>query len=245
MTYPARVQLDAPFTEHGDDGPTEIAQHKLIDVDYKRQNLSLDLANTGQEIPLGQPRAAQWSYPQIANFLSADDGLLSFMEAWGEIFLAYRIPKTRRTDRAVVMGYLANGWGDEIDSNKTKSGLGRTDDIKKGTYQLLKFSAYYRDGSPNLRVRGALTANLDPLFLYEDYLEKLIDGLWAPSRKFRTSTTLPDYKEILEKDLFYIYDAVLAFNRAVVNDPELRGCFDFSSFEVGEDLELTSSTTSN
>ena len=232
VTYPARVKLDAPFTEHGYDGPTEIAQHKLIDIDYKRQTLSLYLANTGQEIPLGLPRAAQWPYPQIARFLSTADGLLCFMEAWGEIFLAYRIPKTRRTDRAVVMGYLANGWGDEIDSNKTKSGLGRTDDIKKGTYQLLKFSAYYRDGSPNLPVRGALTANLDPLFLYEDYLEKLIHGLWAPSRKFRTSTTLPDYKEILEKDLFYIYDAVLAFNRPVVNDPELRGCFDFSSFEV-------------
>ena len=232
VTYPARVRLDAPFTEDGQDGPAEIAQHRLIDVHYRRHDLALYLANKGQEIPLGRPGDGRWPYPQLADHLSTPDGLVTYMEAWGEIFLAYRIPKTRRTGRAVAMGYLANGWGDEIDSNNTKSGLGRTDDIKKGTYQLLKFAAYYRDGSPDLPIRGALTANLDPLFLYEEYLGKLIDGRWAPSRKFRTSANSPDYREVLEKDLFYIYDAVQAFNRPVINDPQLRGCFDFSPFEA-------------
>lgn len=232
VTYPVRATLDAPFTEDSDDGPVEIAQHKLIDVNYRQHDLSLYLANSDKEIPLGRPVSKQWPYPQIADFLSTQDGLLTFMEAWGEVFLGYSIPKVERTGRDIVLGYLANGWGDEIDSNKTKGGLGRTDDIKKGTYQLLKFAAYYRDGSPDLAVRGALTANLDPLFLYEAYLEKLIDGRWAPSRKFRQSATQPEYQEILERDLFYIYDAVLAFNRPVVNDPVLQGCFDFPPFEA-------------
>jgi hypothetical protein len=154
------------------------------------------------------------------------------MEAWGEVFLGYSVPKTQRTGREVAMGYLANGWGDYIDSNKTKAGLGRTDDIKKGTYQLLKFGAYYRDGSPNLPIRGALTANLDPLFLYAQYLEKLVDARWAPSSKFAASETKPDHKEILEADLYYLYDAVLAFNRPTVNDPTMSGCFDFDCFNV-------------
>lgn len=232
VTYPVRTTLSAPFTEDNDDGPVEIAQHKLIDVEYRQHDLALYLANTDKEIPLGRPGAKQWPYPQLADFLSTPDGLLTFMEAWGEVFLGYSIPKVQRTGRDIVLGYLANGWGDEIDSNKTKGGLGRTDDIKKGTYQLLKFAAYYRDGSPDLAVRGALTANLDPLFLYEAYLEKLIDGRWAPSRKFRQSSTQPDYQEILERDLFYIYDAVLAFNRPVINDPLLQGCFDFPPFEA-------------
>jgi hypothetical protein len=232
VTYPVRTTLSAPFTEDNDDGPVEIAQHKLIDVEYRQHDLALYLANTDKEIPLGRPREKQWPYLQIADFLSTPDGLLTYMEAWGEIFLGYSIPKVARTGRDIVLGYLANGWGDEIDSNKTKGGLGRTDDIKKGIYQLLKFAAYYRDGSPDLAVRGALTANIDPLFLYDAYLEKLIDGRWAPSRKFRQSVTRPDYQEILERDLFYIYDAVLAFNRPIVNDPLLRGCFDFPPFEA-------------
>ena len=232
VTYPARVKLDAPFTKHDLNGPAEYDQHQLIDVEYNRHDLSLYLANTGQDIPLGRPGTAHWPYPQLTSYLSTPDGFLNFMEAWGGIFLAYRIPKTERTGRDAVIAYLANGWGDDIDSNKTKSGLGRTDDIKKGTYQLLKFAAYYRDGSPDLPVRGALTANLDPLFFYERYLEKLIDGRWAPSRKFRTSAASPEYKEILEEDLFYIYDAVLTFNRPVVNDSHLQGCFDFARLEA-------------
>jgi hypothetical protein len=232
ITYPIRLSFEAPFTEDGSEGPEEIGQHKLIDVDYRQHDMALYLANTDKEIPLGRPSSPQWPYPEIASYLSTPDGLLTYMEAWGEVFLGYSIPKTERTGRDVVLAYLANGWGDEIDSNKTKGGLGRTDDIKKGTYQLLKFAAYYRDGSPELAIRSALTANLDPLFLYKAYLEKLIDGRWAPSKKFRTSGTRPEYQEILEKDLFFLYDAVLAFNMPVVNDPLLQGCFDFPPFEA-------------
>jgi hypothetical protein len=232
VTYPIRVKLTAPFTEPGDEGPVEIAQHKLIDVEFRTHEPSLYLANTGTDIPLGRPDAAEWPYPQLSKYISDPDGLLNYVEAWGEVFLGYSVPKVKRAGRQVVLGYLANGWGDEIDSNKTKAGLGRTDDIKKGTYQLLKFGAYYRDGCPNLAIRGALTANLDPLFMYADYMEKLIDARWAPASKFRPAARSPDYQEILERDLFYIYDAVLAFNRPMVNDKILTGSFDFTKMDT-------------
>jgi hypothetical protein len=231
VTFPVRVKLSEPFTELGEEGPVEIRQHKLIDVDFKAHDLYLYLANTDLDIPLGRASSAQWPYPKLTEFIGSPSGLLSYMEAWGEIFLGYSVPKTKRVGRQIVMGYLANGWGDEIDSNKTKAGLGRTDDIKKGTYQLLKFGAYYRNGCPDLEIRGALTANLDPLFMYQDYMAKLIDARWAPASKFRTSAIAPDLKEILEKDLYYLYDAVLAFNDPIVNDPVLAGCFDFDAFE--------------
>jgi len=231
VTYPIRTRLVAPFTEPGDNGPVEMPQHRLIDVDFRLQSLSLYLANRDVDIPLGQPSGAAWPYPELTKYVSTADGFLQYMEAWTEIFLGYRIPKVERRGRDTVLGYLANGWGDEIDSNKTKAGLGRTDDIKKGTYQLLKFGAYYRNGSPKLPIRGVLTANLDPLFMYTEYFEKLIDGRWAPGSKFRPSTADSAYQEILEHDLFYIYDAVLAFNRPVVNDPLLKGCFAFPALE--------------
>lgn len=231
ITYPARVRLGTAFTEQGDERPSEIRQHNLIDVDFRHHDISLFLANTARDIPLGPPDGAQWPYPSLVRFLSTTDGLLSYIESWGEVFLAYRIPKTQRVGKSVATAYLANGWGDEIDSNKTKGGLGRTDDIKKGTYQLLKFAAYYRQGSPSLPIRSALTSNLDPLFLYDEYLEKLVDGRWAPADRFRASAGAPDFMEIPDDDLFYIYDAILAFNRPMINDSYLRACFDFSLFE--------------
>ena len=231
VTYPVRVKLAAPFTEPGEAGPVEVAQHQLIDVEFHSHDLSLYLANRDLDVPLGRPEGSAWPYPQLGKYISEPQGLLDYVEAWGEVFLGYRVPKVHRTGRQVVMGYLANGWGDEIDSNKTKAGLGRTDDIKKGTYQLLKFGAYYRDGSPHLPIRGVLAANLDPLFLYADYLEKLIDARWAPASKFRPALDRPEYQEIWERELFYIYDAVLAFNRPVINDSLLAGCFDFAAAE--------------
>jgi hypothetical protein len=191
VTYPLRVKMVAPFKEDNQEGPVEVRQHRLIDVEYQLHDVSLYLANLDKDIPLGRSSHARWPYPELESYINQADGLLDYLEAWGEVFLGYSIPKTARRGREVVMGYLANGWGDEIDSNKTKAGLGRTDDIKKGTYQLLKFGAYYRDGSPNLPVRAALVANLDPVFMYADYMEKLIDARWAPAGKFQQVADRP------------------------------------------------------
>jgi hypothetical protein len=232
VTFPVRTRLASPYTEDADDGPRELAQHKLIDVDYQAHDLSLYLANLDQDIPLGRVSSPAWPYPEIRNFIRDPQGLLTYFESWAEIFLGYSVPKVARRGRDVTLGYLANGWGDEIDSNKTKAGLGRTDDIKKGTYQLLKFGAYYRDGSPLLPIRGTLVTNLDPLFMHADYLEKLLDARWAPARKFSQVPERPDHQQVLEKDLFYLYDAVLAFNRPAINDPVLARCFDFGALDT-------------
>lgn len=232
LTYPVRTRLSATYTEDTDDGPRQLVQHKLIDVDYQARELGLYLANVDVDIPLGRASGPTWPYPELRNYIRDPQGLLTYFEAWADVFLGYSIPKVQRRGREVVLGYLANGWGDEIDSNKTKAGLGRTDDIKKGTYQLLKFGAYYRDGSPQLPIRGALVTNLDPLFMYADYLEKLIDARWAPAHKFSRVPERPDHQQVPERELYYLYDAVLAFNRPTINDPVLERCFDFQAMEA-------------
>ena len=230
VTYPLRAALSHVFTIDGEDGPIEAAQHKLIDVDFQRMPMSLFLANTGVDIPLGVPEEANWPYLPITQFIATADGLLDYLEAWSEIFQGYSVPKTRRVGRQVILGYLANGWGDEIDSNKTKAGLGRTDDIKKGTYQLLKFGAYYRDGSPHVPIRGALVSNLDPVFMFDAYMSKLVDARWAPQSHFRP-TADPAVTEIDEKDLFHVYETVIAFNKPIYNDPISADLFNFQDME--------------
>lgn len=231
VTYPVRIRLAAPFIEDSDGGLREAVQHKLIDVTFQAHELSLYLANLDFDIPLGLVSGPTWPYPELRNFVRDPQGLLTYLEAWIEVFLGYSVPKVQRQGREVVLGYLANGWGDEIDSNKTKAGLGRTDDIKKGTYQLLKFGAYYRDGSPTLPVRGTLLTNLDPLFMYADYMAKLIDVRWAPAHKFSQVPERPDHQQVPERELFYLYDAVLAFNNPIINDPLLANCFDFAALD--------------
>jgi hypothetical protein len=231
VTYPLRTALDHPFLEDGQDGPAELAQHRLIDVDFQRRGLSLFLANVGVDVPLGSPMTVDWPYPPLTEYIADPDALLTYVEAWADIFRAYSIPKTARAGRDIALGYLANGWGDEIDSNKTKAGLGRTDDIKKGTYQLLKFGAYYRDGSPKLPIRGALVANLDPVFLFDAYMAKLADARWAPGAHFRPSAK-PGVTEIDDDALYHLYDMVIAFNRPIYNDPLSGALFNFQDTEA-------------
>ncbi len=230
VTYPLRVALGHIFADDGDEGPVEAPQHKLVDIDFQRLPLSLFLANTSVDVPLGVPQGASWPYLPLTQYIANPDNFLNYIEAWSEIFIAYSVPKTQRVGRQIVLGYLANGWGDEIDSNKTKAGLGRTDDIKKGTYQLLKFGAYYRDGSPHVPIRGALVSNLDPVFMFDAYMAKLIDARWAPQAHFRP-TNDPTVTEINEVDLYHVYETVLAFNRPIYNDPLSENLFNFQGTE--------------
>ena len=86
VTYPLRTPLGHPFLEESEEGPTELAQHTLIDVDFQRLPLSLFLANAGVDVPLGMPNEPDWPYKPITNYIADSNGLLTYLEAWAEIF---------------------------------------------------------------------------------------------------------------------------------------------------------------
>jgi hypothetical protein len=228
VTFPVGMELPEPLFTEGAEGRKEFRQHSLIDVpvDYEKLFLFLPHRQFRFELPRGND--ANWPYQSAARCFGKVDNLLEYFSAWLELFHAYSVPKTKRNEREEVLAYLVNGWGDEIDSNKTKPGLGRTDDIKKGTYQLLKFGAYYADDSANLPVRGALVTNLDPLFMRGDYFEKLADIRWGKSPNFVQEGT--DWR-IEDRHLHYLYNAVIAFNEPVINDPLLTGIIDIAEAE--------------
>ena len=228
VTFPLRAVLPRPFTRDTEGTLLEIDQHELITLDFSAYPLSLYLPHTGISIPLPYTASSSWPYDPVEAWVSTPDNFLAFLSSWLQIYNAYKTPKTSRRGRDIVLAYLANGWGDEIDSNKTKPGLGRTDDIKKGTYQLLKFGAYYRAESPDLPIRSALVANLDPVFMFEEYIAKLLDVRWSKEQHFRKVKDAPGYRIISEEALFYLYEAILAFNRPIINDAILSECFDFA-----------------
>ena len=223
VTFPLVTRLDMPLTRESANGVEEYAQHSLVDIPLEGRQVSLSIPHRGQELPLGSPGDSPWPYPEAADVFADPNVWLDYLSAWLELFYAYSVPKRTRTGRQKVLPYLVNGWGDEIDSNKTKPGLGRTDDLKKGTYQLLKFGAYYRDVDHPPSVRAALVANLDPLFLRSEYLEKLEGIRWSDESNF--TATGPRYE--IDKDrLYFLYEALMALNRSVLNDPYLSDLFD-------------------
>ncbi|MCG8917886.1 hypothetical protein L6E12_19070 [Actinokineospora sp. PR83] len=223
VTFPLIVDLKESLQTDIDGELTEYAQHSLVDMPIRDVPISLAIPHRSWSIPLGPINDKGWPYDQLTQFMREPGNFLRYLSAWQDLYEAYRIPKTRRTPKQMALTYLVNGWGDEIDSNKTKPGLGRTDDIKKGTYQLLKFGAYYRDDSSSLKVRGALVANLDPLFLREGYLDSLLDVRWGRRDDFRLVEG--EYR-IRPEVLKYLYDGIVAFNRPTINDETMKSVFD-------------------
>lgn len=223
VTFPLVTELSGPLYKESDGEMVEYLQHSLVDMAAPQADVALFVPHRNWLIPFGPITRDGWPYDQAIALFRSPDYFIRYLSAWIELFEAYRIPKTQRTGRAVSLAYLVNGWGDEIDSNKTKPGLGRTDDIKKGTYQLLKFGAYYRDNTARLAVRSALVSNLDPLFLSGDYLDKLLDVRWAHEWQF---ADIDGEYRIPQNLLRYLYDAVVSFNRPELNDPVMQSLFD-------------------
>jgi hypothetical protein len=226
VTFPLVADIRGPLLTENDEGVLEYAQHSLIDMASADALVSMSIPHRGWEIPLGPRQGGAWPYPQLIDFFSTGGNFTRYLSAWIELYNAYRIPKVRRTGRDIALAYLVNGWGDEIDSNKTKPGLGRTDDIKKGTYQLLKFGAYYRDDASRLKVRSALVANLDPLFLRANYIDGLADVRWAPGSDFIHENG--EYR-IPEGLLRFLYDGIVTFNQPTLNDPIIASLFDLDA----------------
>ncbi|RYE70455.1 MAG: hypothetical protein EOP17_00590 [Rhizobiaceae bacterium] len=229
VTFPFAFPLPSALYEEDDSGPIEYRQHKLIDVLPDFEKITLELPHRDTSIPL--PRLdgdKHWPFEAAQRAFSQKEWTQSYFSAWLELFDAYSVPKTQRSASQQRLTYLVNGWGDEIDSNKTKPGLGRTDDIKKGTYQLLKFGAYYNDEDADLKVKGLLVANLDPLFLKENYFDGLRGVRWGMEDRFEEND---DHYTIAKNHLHYLYSAVIAFNDPVVNDETLQNAFEFKSAE--------------
>lgn len=233
VTFPVAAKLDGSLTKEGEDGPIEEARHALVNVDFRKYPLSLFIPHRQLHIPLPHVDEKDWPYVPLTDWISVPENFLVLFEAWKEIFEAYSVPKTQRTGSQISLGYIANGWGDEIDSNKTKPGLGRTDDVKKGTYQLIKYGAYYALQTPDLTIKSALVANLDPLFMHAAYLEKLLDIRWGKNVDFRD---LPEFEEFaIKRDrLKWLYEGILTFNNPHINDETLRKLFNFD--RLGESL---------
>jgi hypothetical protein len=226
VTFPLVANLNEPLLTDGEDGLKEYTQHALVDMTSMDSPVGIAIPHRNWEIPLGARQRGGWPYDELISFFSVEGNFMRYLSAWIELYNAYSVPKVRRTGRTAALAYLVNGWGDEIDSNKTKPGLGRTDDIKKGTYQLLKFGAYYRDDSSNLKVRSALVANLDPIFLRGDYIDGLADVRWAPERDFVYENG--QYR-IAEGLLRYLYDGIITFNQPTLNDPLVESLFDLNA----------------
>lgn len=199
------------------------------------------LVNRELAIPLGSQRSfeAGRHYRRIKQWLETKDNLDQYVRAWIEMYDSY----DSKTDRPAVY-WLTNGCGiptprpdswprtssgrafESISDSKSSVGIDRTDDIKKGIYQVLKMSTHYKEDEfdASIHIYVALVSNVHAVKHHNDYLSKVQDVIWTLDGKDRSYVIerTPELTTVLSERLYNLVDAIFSFTRPYYREQRLK-----------------------
>jgi len=216
VIYPLEIQLPERLTESREGEAAPMADHASVTDDLTGP-LSLYLPQWDARIPLG-PRDPAWPYATLTRFV-ADPGIVEIvLAAWRDL---YEIYAGSRQGRGVTerRRWLMCGCGSPVDDSKNAPGLDRTDDIKKGTYQVLKYGTSYKDQCLKRVIRAVLVSNVFPLRLYDTYLADMEEVIWSKIRHIISSDN--DVMSFTKAHIFNLYDSLLCLTDSRYRDEQL------------------------
>ncbi len=131
----------------------------------------------------------------------------------------------------------SKGQGFEsVSDSKSSVGMDRTDDIKKGIYQVLKISAEGKQPfasaqdetsalSEDFNLKVGIISNIHAVRHFEDYLKPLVDIVWTRenSRRIHTVADLD-----ASKPVFNLFDGIITLTKALSRDDWVSSYFSFS-----------------
>ena len=189
-------------------------------------------------VPLGaraDKSDTEWAHRSMGNLLRTRPEFIADYFSFWEV--AYRTYGPR--DQQPVF-WLTNGCGqpsprpedwprrtggkgfESISDGKTSVGLDRTDDIKKGVYQVLKLGVHgYAETDKICRV--GIVSNIFPVRHFEEYLSELVDVLWAKcERSVRVAGDLPPDLPVRN-----LLDGIVTLSMPLSRDPWIKEAFKF------------------
>lgn len=90
--------------------------------------------------------------------------------------------------------------------------MDRTDDIKKGIYQVLKIAASAKPNSKQMKVKTALLSNIHAVRHYNEYLTDIQDIVWTLDET-GTAKRIADLPA--QKDVYNLFDGIITFTKAI------------------------------
>lgn len=181
-----------------------------------------------------------WAYKSIEHALQNGPTFFhEYLDFWMEAFDAYKInnrtgsnafwftnacgqPNPRPSQwprRRLGEGY------ESVSDAKTSVGMDRTDDIKKGIYQVLKIGAESKPNKSVFVVRTALISNIHAVRHYHEYLASLEDIVWTLD-KSRKAQKVEDLAP--KTDVYSLFDGIISFTESSIRDEWIAENFSFS-----------------
>ncbi len=177
-----------------------------------------------------------WAYRGMLELLKNDKNFFGeFYSFWKEAF-SYCYPKKQQdifwlTNACGAPYPIPSDWPgrrrgggfETISDSKTSVGLDRTDDIKKGIYQVLKIGSEAKPITSDWALKVGLISNIHPVRHFSEYLASLKDIVWTSYPKpVRKAGDLPS-----EKDIYNLFDGIISLTDTIVRDDWVKQTFKF------------------
>ncbi|WP_129583689.1 hypothetical protein [Alicyclobacillus tolerans] len=228
-----------------DEEVMELPHQEIPNTSLSNENIFVLLPRMGDSsswtidlIDLGKMESDDsWAYDAFDRLLKGNVHFLKwFVDFWRSAFDAYSIRDTMNS-----VFWLTNGCGqpsprpahwprragsgyESVSDGKTSVGMDRTDDIKKGIYQVLKLGVEGKLNTHEFDVKTALLSNVHAARHYEEYLASLQDIVWTwdPSGTVKKAG---DFES--DKSIYNLFDGILSFTRNVTRDEWIADNFNF------------------
>jgi hypothetical protein len=226
VLYPLEIQLDRKLTKAEEGQSVEKSDHSPATKDVLNSDINMYIPHRSTRIPLGSADSDNWPYNGLINFIEDPENIRFLIDSWQDLYEVYKSNPygDENLKRYILCGngaYLDNG-STSIDDSKNKPGMDRTDDIKKGTYQSLKYGAYFKEKSSSRRLRAVLATNMFPHRTYKRYLAEMAKVIWTKEKYSQSIDELQDIdsslKAFKERDLFNLYDAIIGLTESIYMD---------------------------
>lgn len=182
-------------------------------------------------------------FTHILNWLSAGGNVFRYVESWERTFAGYADAHQRSSTYWLTNGCgvpnprprdwprRQNGGHKSISDGKSSVGLDRTDDMKKGIYQVLKISTHYKEfaESGGREVYVALVSNIHAVKHHDDYLAELEDLVWTidGSRRSYVRRTSDGYMIVPADKVYNLFDGLISFTHSHFRAEFLKEAYDF------------------
>jgi hypothetical protein len=212
---PLEVKLGRRLTDVKGGELAQMSSHDPTTVLTDTVDISMYLPHAGLRIPLGPTGSAQWPYTALRDYVSSATRVVPLLQAWRTLYGIY--DGSDKDPEHATYRWALCGCGSTVDDSKNAPGMDRTDDLKKGTYQVLKFGTYYKEKCPRRILRAAIISNIMPVHTWEPYMAEVSDVLWTKDAYVKEASK--GMRLIEERGLFSLYDALIGLNYCVWRDP--------------------------
>lgn len=207
--------------QHKKTANTNILHNQLNLLIPKKQGKDWNMST----FPLGIKNSstdAVFAYSGLLELFNNNEFIDSYLEYWNSSFRLYCTK-----DESKRIFWLTNACGKPnniknwdggvtcISDEKTSVGMDRTDDIKKGIYQVLKLGSEGKPTADSWEYKVGILSNIHPARHFNAYLEPIKDLIWTISKEknIKVIGDLPP-----ETPLYNLFDGIITFTESYVKD---------------------------